>query len=175
MPNARTLACLFFSVLLTGCAATVERSGPGDLSINASSKQNLAVEFDGSAKVLAHEDWPLLQKTWSESLKREAASEGYNLLVVDRAPAPRPGILLKVDVSTFRYISSGARYAAGAMTGNAWVNSTIIFVDTQTGQQIGSNVYNTKSTAWQGVFSAMTEKQLDALSKRIIADIKAAK
>ncbi|MBC3948322.1 DUF4410 domain-containing protein [Pseudomonas folii] len=175
MKKAITLAGLIITALLTGCAATVERGGLGTLSASPQAKQNLAVEFDGDGKVLAHKDWPLLQSTWSQYLKSEAASEGYNLLVVKEAPPARPGILLKVSVSTFRYITSGARYSVGSMTGNAWVNSKVSFIDMQTGKQIGARSYDTKSTAWEGVFSAMTEKQLEAISKRIIADVKAAK
>ncbi|MEE5138701.1 hypothetical protein V2J83_24690 [Pseudomonas alliivorans] len=175
MSKAISLAGLIFSVLLSGCAATVERGGLGTMSVSPAAKRNIAVEFDGSEKVLAHKDWPLLQSTWSQSLKSEAAAEGYNLLVVKQDPPPSPGILLKVDVSTFRYITSGARYTVGSMTGNAWVNSKVQFIDMQTGKQIGARSYDTKSTAWEGVFSAMTEKQLEAISKRIITDIKAAK
>ncbi|QVI69158.1 DUF4410 domain-containing protein [Pseudomonas syringae] len=175
MSKALTVVGLIFTALLTGCAATVERGGLGTMSVSHAAKQNIAVEFDGSDKVLAHKDWPLLQSTWSQSLKTEAAAEGYELLVVKQDPAPRPGVLLKVDVSTFRYITSGARYTVGSMTGNAWVNSKVEFIDMESGRRMGLRSYDTKSTAWEGVFSAMTEKQLEAISKRIIADIKAAK
>jgi hypothetical protein len=36
----------------------------------------------------------------------------------------------------------------------------------------GEDKVNTSSSAWQGVFSAMTSKQLAAIAKEIITDIR---
>ncbi|MOA55780.1 hypothetical protein D3C78_1796290 [compost metagenome] len=80
-----------------------------------------------------------------------------------------------VSVSNFRFLTTGARYSAGSMTGNAWVNSSADFLDLTTGRKVGTRTYDTTSTAWEGVMSAMTEKQVRAISKQIIEDIKNAK
>ena len=48
------------------------------------------------------------------------------------------------------------------MTGNAFIKSKVQFRDLVTGDVLGKRSYDTTSTAWQGVFSAMTEKQVQA-------------
>ncbi|MGE7959153.1 hypothetical protein ACQKQA_21680 [Pseudomonas sp. NPDC089530] len=169
------LACLVSTSLLTGCAATVERGGSDTISIAQASKQNLAVTFKGNDKVVANEDWGLLQRTWANSLQAEAALVGYRVTETSTVPAPQPGVLMQVNVSNFRFLSPGARFGAGVMTGNAWVNSSVDFVDMKSGNKLGTRTYNTTSSAWEGVMSAMTEKQVQAIAKQIIADIKAAK
>jgi len=57
------------------------------------------------------------------------------------------------------------------MTGDAYVNSNVTFIDLQPGRQIGERSYNTSSTGVQGILSAMTEKQVTAICKKIIPDI----
>lgn len=171
------LSCILACALLTGCAASVKHGGTGDLHIPESNKSNLVMSFKGTDNVVTDSDWTLLRSTWSNSLKAEASSSGYQLSeqVGQPSASSSNGVLVVVNVSDFRYLSTGARYAAGVMVGNAWVNSKVDFLDLKSGQVIGARTYDTKSTAWEGVLSAMTEKQVQAISRQIIADIKAAK
>jgi len=53
------------------------------------------------------------------------------------------------------------------MTGNAFINSKVQFVDLSNGSALGERSYDTSSTAWQGAFSAMTDKQVRAICKEI--------
>jgi hypothetical protein len=59
------------------------------------------------------------------------------------------------------------------MTGNAFVNAKVSFRDLNTGQVWGERHYDTSSTAWQGVFSAMTDKQVKAIGKEIVTTLSA--
>jgi len=43
---------------------------------------------------------------------------------------------------------------------------------TPSGRVLGSRKYSTSSTAWQGIFSAMTSKQVQAISEEIVAEVK---
>jgi hypothetical protein len=63
------------------------------------------------------------------------------------------------------------RYGFGVMTGNAFVQARVSFRDLKTGDSWGERSYDTSSTAWQGVFSAMTDKQVRAICKEIVADL----
>ncbi|MGY2200534.1 DUF4410 domain-containing protein [Pseudomonas gingeri] len=169
------LVSLLSCVLLTGCAASV-KSGGSDLSIPQENKANLVVKFEGNDKVEANPDWSLLKTSWGTSLKAAASSSGYQLSEQQsKTDSPAAGVLVVVNVSNFRYLSTGARVGAGIMVGNAWVNSNVDFLDLKSGQKMGSRSYNTTSSAWEGVMSAMTEKQVQAISQQIIADIKSAK
>jgi hypothetical protein len=61
------------------------------------------------------------------------------------------------------------------MVGNAWVNSSADYSDLKSGHLIGTRTYDTSSSAWEGVMSAMTQEQVQAISQKIISDIKSAK
>jgi hypothetical protein len=82
------------------------------------------------------------------------------------------GTLVVVKVKDYRYISQGARHALGVFIGNAYVDSVVGFFDLKTGKRIGVRSYKTSSTAWQGIFSAMTEQQVQNICNEIVSDIK---
>ncbi len=106
----------------------------------------------------------------------EASAEGYRLAESQLLSLDgKDGVGIKINVSNFRYITPGARYGAGIMVGNAWVNSSADFTDLKTGQLLGTRTYDTSSSAWEGVMSAMTQEQVEAIARQIIADIKSAK
>lgn len=169
------LLCIASTAFLTGCAATVHQSG-GSIAIPEASKQNLFVYFKENDRVVADEDWRLVRRTLRDSLSDQAETYGYNVQEASAQIAvPAPGVLLRVNVSGFRYVSTGARYGLGVMAGIAWVNSSVDFVDLESGKPLGTRTYDTESSTWEGVFSAMTEKQIEAISKQIIADIRTAK
>lgn len=165
-------ACVLSCAFLTGCAAKVDTSGSQDLRIAEPVKHELALAFKGNSKVEANEDWERLRQTWTNSMNSEAAAAGYS---IQPATASGSGLLVQVNVSNFRYLTPGSRMAVGIMSGNAWVNSSVDFIDQASGKNLGTRNYNTTSSAWEGVASAMTYKQVQAISKQIIADIKAAK
>lgn len=170
------LSCAVAVLMLSGCAASVKSGGTQALAIQESAKQNLVVNFQGNSKVEQNEDWPRLKQEWNEALQAEATRAGYNL-VETKAPGPqgKEGVGIKINVTNFRYLTPGARYGAGVMVGNAWVNSSADYSDLKSGRLIGTRTYDTTSSAWEGVMSAMTQKQVQAISQQIISDIKSAK
>jgi hypothetical protein len=76
-----------------------------------------------------------------------------------------------VKVDDYRYLSTGARYGFGVFAGNAFINADAQFRDLQSGRTLGTRKYNTSSSAWQGIFSAMTSKQVEAICNQIVSDI----
>jgi len=54
------------------------------------------------------------------------------------------------------------------MTGKAYVDSKVRYIDLKGGEVWGEQPYNTKSTAWEGMFSAMTAKQVEAICKAMV-------
>jgi len=164
------------ALLLGGCAASVKQGGSENLIIPEAAKSNLVVSFKGTSEAEADTDWDLFKGAWAGALKQEASAGGYKASESgSSAVRGADGVLLVINVKKFRYLSAGARYAAGVMVGNAWVESEADFFDLKSKQKLGYRTYATSSSAWEGVMSAMTEKQLQAISKQIIADIKAAK
>jgi hypothetical protein len=84
-------------------------------------------------------------------------------------------VRIMINVTNFRYLTPGARYVAGVMVGNAWINSSADYSDLKSGRLIGTRTYDTSSSAWEGVMSAMTQEQVEAIAQQIISDIKSAK
>lgn len=170
------ISCFAGVSLLSGCAAKVKSGGTETLSIPESAKHNLVVNFQGNSKVQQNEDWPRLKQEWNEALHNEATRAGYSLADAQASsPADKDGVGIKINVTNFRYITPGARYGAGVMVGNAWVNSSADYSDLKSGRLIGTRTYDTSSSAWEGVMSAMTKEQVEAIAQQIISDIKSAK
>ncbi|MDW3713482.1 hypothetical protein [Pseudomonas sp. 2023EL-01195] len=163
--------------LLCGCAADVKKGSSSDIALPADTRANLVVNFRGDQKVTSSEDWGRFRTMWKKALATEAYPYGYK--IIDQYGAPRatdaPALLLVIDVSKFRYVTTSMRYGLGLWSGNAWVMSSVSIRDGETGQEYGSRTYDTRSTAWEGIFSAMTDKQLAAISKEMISEIKTAR
>jgi hypothetical protein len=177
MTHFLKIAVLVFAVLLTGCAANVQRSGAqattASLSLQAKSKIVLLVR--GSDAVAKSADWPLMREEWRAAMSQAAAAQGLAFAEQpDPEKAPRAtgaGTLVTVMVNDYRYVAAGTRYGLGVFTGNAFVNSDVTFADFETGRVVGNRKYDTSSSAMQGIFSAMTSKQVQGIAAEIVKDV----
>jgi hypothetical protein len=77
------------------------------------------------------------------------------------------GTVVDVYVDDYHFVSQGARIAFGITTGNAFMRAKVTFRDLQTEQVFGERSYNTKSSAWQGIFAPTTDRQ----TRAIVADV----
>jgi hypothetical protein len=59
----------------------------------------------------------------------------------------------------------------GIMTGNAFIDAKLRFSDLNDGVLFGEHVFNTSSSAWHGVFAAMTPKQIYAIADEVIREM----
>ena len=134
----------------------------------------LDAPFTGSKVATASNDWEALKGEWRAAMKAATADAGIKYSEQDGNPRPVPeaGTLVVVQVDDYRYLSPGARYGFGVMTGNAYINSKVRFADLRTGATYGERTYNTSSSAWEGIFSAMTGKQIEAICREIVTAIR---
>jgi hypothetical protein len=168
------LACLVVcSSLLVGCAATVKHSGDAPpVKVGANASKAIVLTMTGEKAATESGDWEKFKQIWQEAMQEEAAGIGASFVAQDTAPkGGSPGTLLAVNVVDFRLLSTGARVAFGIMTGNAFVNAQVSYRDLDTGQVWGDRNYDTSSSTWQGVFSPMTDKQVHAICKEVVATI----
>ena len=167
---------------LAGCAANVVRTGdapgaaPGAtrVAVPAGSKARLVMNVGGAPQATASRDWETFRAEWRTAFKAEAEAAGIAFVWQDGPPKPLPqaGTLLVVHVDDYRYLSPGARLGLGVMTGNAYVNAKLRFLSLPDGRPFGEQSVNTSSSAWQGIFSAMTEKQIQAIAKDVMRDLR---
>lgn len=160
--------------LLMGCAANVQRAAsPEDTSQQViaapADTRHLVVVLVPGPDIARDENWAALREEWVASLSAIAPQHGLRGSVVDQPPSTWEAgdLQAHVLVNDYRYRSQAARYGFGVMTGNAYMYLDITYKAPPDGRVIGTRTVSTKSTAWQGVFSAMTPKQVEA----VVADI----
>ena len=172
--NAALLAA---TVLITGCAATVQQSANNDskLVLPAAGSKKIVMLVQGSDVAARSSDWELLRTEWRRAMLSAASAAGLDFTYQEYAIRPGtgtgPGTAVVVKVNDYRYISPGARFGLGIFTGTAFIDADVQFVDLQTGRAAGSRKYATSSSAMQGVFSAMTDKQIQAICTQIVKDV----
>jgi hypothetical protein len=165
---------VILTMLLGGCAATVQKSDDvTSVRVGANATKSIVLSMAGSKDATDSKDWEAFKGVWREALKEEANAVGATVTAQDGESKPTgvPGTLLAVNVVDYRYISAGARYGFGVMTGNAFVNAQVSFRDLNTGELWGERHYDTTSSAWQGIFSPMTDKQVHAICKEIVTTL----
>jgi hypothetical protein len=171
----KIIAGLFMvSLLLGGCAANVKRDMDlPSIPITRESAGFIVFSIDGSKIATESSDWGTFKGAWHDALK-DAAAEKYIKISEqkgDGKPSTKAGTKISIYVKDYRYVSAGARLVAGILTGNAFINARVKFSDLKDGRVLGERSYDTSSSAWQGIFAAMTRKQLGAISWEIIEEI----
>jgi len=170
----RIAALAAATIALTGCAAAVVKApNAAPLRIGPDASKAIVMNVTGSTTATQSTDWEQFVGEWRAAMKNEATAAGASFAEQEGEPKPTgaPGTLIVVDVSDYRYLSPGARYGFGIMTGNAFIKSKVQFRDLAAGGLLGERSYDTSSTSWQGIFSAMTEKQVQAICKQIVDEI----
>ncbi len=170
------LSVTIAAVALTGCAATVNRAPATEARILAPAvpSTKVAVVITGTPTVQASADWNTFCAEWRTAFSSAAAAAGLSFAYFESEPADQPvgTTLVKISVNDYRYLTPGARFGFGIMTGNAFVDADAEFLEMPSKRRLGSQKYSTTSTAWQGVFSAMTDKQVLALSNEMVQEVK---
>jgi len=168
-------ALLAAGIALGGCAATVTK--PTDVPaapLQPTSKPAaVALLITGSPTIQASADWHTFRAEWRTAFSAAAAAASIPASYVESEPAEQPAgtVLIRVVVNEYRYLTPGARFGFGVFTGNAFVDAEAEFVEFPAKRSIGKRKYGTSSSAWQGVFSAMTDKQVRALSDAMLQDL----
>ncbi|WP_149194536.1 hypothetical protein [Luteimonas suaedae] len=162
-------------VLLSGCAATVKRptAVAEQLSVPVSATSNIYLFVKSEQGHDRSEDWELFRAEWRTAMAATASGAGRRFIYLDAMPSTfdEQGTLAVVDINDYRYLSQGARYGFGVMTGNAYVDADVQFYVVPETRLVGTRNYATSSTAWQGVFSAMTSKQVAAITDKMLKAI----
>ena len=57
------------------------------------------------------------------------------------------------------------------MAGNAYMDLEVQYVELPSNKPFGAKKFNTSSSAWEGIFSAVTPKQVQAVSDMIVKEV----
>jgi hypothetical protein len=177
--KVRIPAIAMFIIMLAGCSATIKRDSADHaaVAIPQSSASKLVLNISGSKDTTSEDDWNAFKQEWVENFTEQAGIANVAFEVQDGPVKPNGenGVLLSVFIEDYRFLRPGTRYAVGVMAGNAFIESKLTFNDLKTGESFGSQVANTSSSAWEGIFSAMTNKQVEAIAVDVFKQMKGGK
>jgi hypothetical protein len=162
---------------LTGCAVRMQGAeNHKPIAVGPAAAKKLVLGIDGSATATGADSWASLTSAFHEGCKEEATTAGVQIEFQEGAARAtgEPGALLAMYVNDFRYISTGMRVGLGIMSGNAFIDANTKFLDLQNGAVWGERPYMTKSSAMEGIGSAMTAKQAQAICKNMIDVVRGA-
>lgn len=165
---------LLMTVMLVGCASTVKKSDEMPAAhVGSRSGKTVVLNLTGSTISTTSKDWSGFKALWREPCNRESAAIGDTLVMQDGEPkfTGEDGTLVVVDVEDYRYVSTATRIMLGIMTGNAFIKAHVSFRDLKSGDVRSTQTYDTTSSAWQGIFSGMTTKQVSAMCHEIFTAI----
>ncbi len=151
-----------------GCSG---QSGP--VRDRGEARKSIVLNVTGGGDVIITKDWHTFAYLWRDVCIQEAAAVGVELSMQDGEPKPtgEAGTLVVVDIADYRYVSGFARKQFGVMTGNAFINAQVAFHDLRSGEVWSNRTYDTTSSASQGVYAPMTDKQVRWICHAIMAEI----
>lgn len=163
-------------LVLTGCAATVSQTSTSSAPLSAApqaSGATLVAVVRGGPAMQASSDWSSFLAEWQEALAASAETAKMPFVFVkDEAAIPsRASVLVRLTVNDFRYVSTTKRYMLGVMAGNAYMDVDAQYIALPANKPLGSKKFNTSSSAWEGIFSAVTPKQVRTVSDLIVKDV----
>ena len=170
----RNIVILASLAVMTGCAATVQKSGQSaPTAVGAEAGKSVVLNMTGSTVATTAKDWNDFKGLWRDACTQEFTAVGAVFSMQDGEPKPTgdTGTLVVVNIVDYRYVSTAARMMFGIMTGNAFINAQVTFRDLKSGDVRATKTYDTTSTAWQGIFSGMTTKQVRAMCHEIVGEI----
>jgi len=159
---------------LAGCAASVQRpeSVYGAPSLQGRPAGSLTLLVKPNGAIAQSKDWNDFRNEWREAMTAAAAGAGIPFSFLDQESDVHlaTGTLVVVTVNDYRYLSAGSRILFGVLTGNAYIDASAGYFELPQKRPLGERVYNTSSSAWQGIFSAMTSKQIAAICAEIVGE-----
>jgi hypothetical protein len=171
----RMALAVLLAASLAGCAATVlaPAADQPKIEVPAAAAKRIVLVVKGSDKAAASGDWEPLRAEWRSAMSAAAADAKIAFdWQESEARLPRTAATaVVVKINDYRYLSTGARYGLGAFAGNAYIDSDVVFRDLRTGRVVGTRKYSTSSSAWQGIFSAMTSRQIEAICTEIVKEV----
>lgn len=189
MNRLHSAALLCVLAVFAGCASTPPKAGDAPaaaaepariapaVAVPAASAAKVVLAMTGPANVTGAKDWPDFQREWRETFAEYAKQKGiaFSFAEGEAKPTGEDGTLLAVEVADYRMVGIGSRIMFGIMTGNAFIEAKVRFVNLRDGSVFGEQQYSTSSSAAAGIFAKVTPQQVNAIGQNIFLDLKPAR
>jgi hypothetical protein len=166
-------------VTLAGCAANVKQTTMQSPTEPAAAPRAqaptgaLVTVVTGSAEMQANSDWSDFMEEWQSSMEKSTGNSKMTFVFAkDELSLPaNAAVLVRLTVNDFKYVSTTKRIMLGIIAGNAYMDIDAQYLDLPSKKVFGSNKFNTSSSAWEGIFSAVTPKQVQTVSDMIVKEV----
>jgi hypothetical protein len=192
MRNIVISLALITSIFLGGCATkgpdsanSTATAKPAESAartttpvvVPAASAKKVVMSMTGPKTVVESKDWAELKREWRETFADYAKAAGIEFGFVEGEVKPQAaeGTILQVNVADYRIVGIGARLFFGVMTGSAFIDAKIKFINLRDGSIFGEQQHNISSSAWSGSFAKVTPQQVDAIGAEVFRDMKPTK
>jgi hypothetical protein len=192
MRNIVLSLALISSIFLGGCAtkgpdsqSSTATAKPAEsvarttspVVVPAASAKKVVMSMTGPKTVVEAKDWTEFKREWRETFADHAKAAGIEFGFVEGEAKPQAsdGTILQVNVADYRMVGIGARLFFGVMTGNAFIDAKVKFINLRDGATFGEQQHNTSSSAWSGIFAKVTPQQVDTIGAEVFRDLKPAK
>lgn len=147
------------------------------VAIPAASARKVVLTMTGAKQAVEAKDWADFKKEWRDTFGEHAKAAGIAFSFVEGEVAPRAedGTIVRVDVADYRIVGIGMRIMFGIMTGNAYIDAKVKYLNLRDGAVFGEQQFNTTSSAGAGIFAKVTPQQVDLIGSEVFRDLKAAK
>ena len=173
MKKTISFICIAALFALSGCAAVVQKPANTAAIHTTGHIKQVALLITAKPDIKSSSDWLTFCAEWRSAFNAAASARKIHSVYLEKAPDTLPSgtVLVRVFVNDYRYMTPGERFGFGILAGNAYIEAKADFVEFPGAQKIGSEKLSTTSSAWQGVFSAVTDKQVRAISDDILTEL----
>jgi hypothetical protein len=169
------LVLMSLVLVLAGCAASVQRgeTASAAMQVPPAAAKKVVFSVVGSSEMMAANGWGELVQEWQNCMAWAAdnAKIAHSFQAGSARPPAEPATWVQIKVNDFRFVSTAKRWGMGVFTGNAFIDADVSFTDLQADRELGVRKYASSSSFLHGVFAAMTERQLEAISTEIVKEV----
>ena len=129
---------------------------PTSVTLNMSTSNSISKDKDLINSIFELSN--LISKQYKDDFLLDTASTKANFSV-------------EIIIEHFRYVSGFGRFMAGVMVGNAELRLRVKLKDLTTNKIMNESQLDTRSEFSEGIFGAITSRQLAAMAKNIVSII----
>jgi hypothetical protein len=163
-------------ISLSGCAATVTKSGPSQplLTTSAIASKFVIMQVQAAPGMPLAGSWEQLLVDWRDGVAIAAGHSGKRVFWQEgqRSDYTDPAVMIIVKIRNYQYMTPESRIGMGIFAGNAYVNAEVDFYELPSKKLLGTKIYGTSTSAAEGILSATTRKQVIAMSSEVIGELR---
>jgi hypothetical protein len=126
----------FLLILFGGCGPKTEMIAIEPVTADLSPYTNVLISAEAAVTEDVSQELSDLEHLTVQKLQELQRFD--NIRLGDPEEAPDGTLLIKISISNIKKVSSGARFMLGAFAGKASMTTTVVFVDTASGKELGS-------------------------------------